>query len=164
MINITNKEAMYPPVYLEDYQYYNNNNLYNCYAYALQLRITMDSLKEYGPYYIFNPGTITTKEVVDEYNSKLLLEGLKKDLEYLKINYSFEDLTRGEKEYLIAVYLSKYKFYYRGSYIRDYHFLRQNKDKTWSGKLGRYGRVVNYGNGIEVRDYELLRLVKLRKE
>ena len=113
----------YPPVFKE--QVFNFLKR-NCYAYALDLNVH-DSKKR-----VLYPGCISNQEEnPDIYSGAMLLERLKRDLEFLGFTFRFNDKNLKDNEYRIAIYAFPSLCY---DMPIGFHMARQDKDGYWSEK------------------------------
>ena len=115
-------ENEYPPIYVGRIV---NVRYTNCYAYALNIRIS-DMLKK-----IYYPGCINM-EGNDSYiySSDDLMKGLKKDLDFLGFSYRANSENLEDGEYRIGIYA----FPTFHDLPIGFHFSRQDKDGCWSEK------------------------------
>lgn len=111
----------------------NNYHFGNCYIYALVIP-TLESINNMFISYIdYNIGFISEKDIT--FNTRVLLDNFKRDLDILGIEYYSTCINDSNKHngYKVAMYKSK----------EDFHFIRENSDKVWSHKIG-------YSDNIEV--------------
>lgn len=108
----------------------------NCYAYALNIPIT-DERKE-----IFFPGCICDKNASkDMWTGNDIIEGIKKDLDFLKISYREDDGNIEKNEWKIAIYFVP-SFH---DMPIDFHVARLDDDGYWSEKTSWKGKVRRIG-------------------
>ncbi len=159
------------PSFEDDYRFYvENGSLYNGYAYALQLKVRMQSISKgiqtIVPGLIYNPGYLSGKyNCGDSYTPQSFIDGIKYDCDLLGIEYSSTDLKSkiNKDEYMIIAMLEKNEYC---EYLnRDFHFIRRNSDGSFSDKLGwsceirRANRKKIIKNNIE--RYEVIDILKL---
>lgn len=123
------------PNYNGDFEFYNCNKFNNCYAYALQLRL---ELRKKWPH--FTPGFLSdTLPKNDWYDLDTLIYCIQRDCETIGI-----DVTRSDLEEILLPnqYRVKLINHFYGT-SKDYHFFRENDDRSWSEK-GGWGIRVNH--------------------
>ncbi len=160
------KTLDYPLTFSNDISFYNHNKDYNCYAYALGLRIIDDYpfLADNG-LSIYNPGTISSLKRT-EYDETNLIDALLADCDLLGIECRETNvdskIDKGMAK--IAVYIESDDTYQD----RDFHFARLNKNGIWSNMEGSGGPVFCLGRGREnvcnIYGYDFLGAYTLRKK
>ena len=159
----------YPLSYANDFNDFNNNLNFNCYAYALGLKTKDDFefvLK--SALSIYDPGTISGFDTIDEkklilYDEKKLIEAFFADCDVLGIKCisTSIDSNVSSDASKVAIYIEP-----KSEIIRDFHFARQNIDGTWSNMVGAGGPVsVLYDNEVErIPGYNFLGAYSLKKK
>ena len=131
------KKASYPPVFESDKDFYSKSEL-NCYAYALQLKTDVVSLRKrcQSEYLYYMPGLLSKSNYNPNFISSHIVDYFLSDLDTFGIKHeeTHEDAEIEENAYKIAVYKSLVANF-------DFHFMRQNVDGSWSEKAGKYGEV-----------------------
>lgn len=163
----------YPPNYRDDhdfYQYANDTNfgfgsgkrVFNCYAYALQFNVDLYRSIYYKnlmrDFIRYCPGFLTD-DVPDFYCEENLVKLFFSDLDVLGIKFSdcnLEDDVTSDS-YKVIIMLEKKLIY------KDFHFIRQNSDGSWSEKEGYYGNVKIVNPDEKIKRYNLIHTVKLKK-
>lgn len=156
------KDAKFPPNYKSDFADFAGFGP-NCLAYALQLKTDYDKLQDLDPnmYYPYEVFFLSSKGVESETD---LVEAFFLVCKLLNIKCSYssieEDLIDGE--YKIAIMKSTYRKIFTDEY--DYHFIRENDDKTWSQKFGIDGTtsLIEYPF-TKCWGYKLLEIAKIKK-
>lgn len=167
------KRASYPPKYESDHDFYEYGNetnfgfgiekkLFNCYAYAMQFDVDLYKSKYYENKrencIKYNPGFLSNN-IPLIYTIDSLIEAVYYDLEILGINMSCCDLASpiSNDSYKIAIMIESNKI------NKDFHFIRQNYDGSWSEKQG-YGGSVNIVNPKEQnKNYVLIHTIKIKR-
>ena len=111
----------------------------NCYAYALDLPISDPKTL------VFIPGNIgnesSERENRNIWTSTDLVEGVKRDLDFLGISYREDDISLKKGEYRIAIYVIPTVC----SLPIGFHFVRQDETGEWSHKPSWKSEVKNLG-------------------
>lgn len=133
----------------------------NCYAYAIGSKFKDPD----GYDYIYNLGNIS--HII--YPPTTMLEAeraFKYDMAFLKISCrdsSFQEALSPDEWKVILFYDD----YFKDSY--DFHFIRQDKDGTWSYKDGVYGKTYSFNGNPEKAcelafvGYYILKVSKTRR-
>ncbi len=159
------KENKYPLSYIKDFSFYHQNPNFNCYAYALGLKtpnkyfnLRWDGLN------IYNPGTISQFKIII-YDEKTLIESFLSDCDILGfdiINSTIND-TISDNYFKVSIYLEENQ----DSFFRDFHFMRQNEDGTWS-HMKSVGGIVTLVSDAELSkcngNYNYLSTYALKKK
>lgn len=148
--NIIN--ATYPPNFSSDYTFYSKSPHFNCYAYAMQFR-------ELG--FDYEPGFVTTV-VPERYNIDSLVRAFYEDCKALLLSYNpcSIDEPNNKDEYKVGIMIEKYGHH---SSNRDFHFIRENVDGSWSEKAGYLGFVRTVENIKGHSKYDLVEVVKIKR-
>lgn len=144
------------PLFIEDKESYNSGN---CYCYAMGF----NSPKIIGEKYYDSCNRSLRHDVgfISELpysnDRKSIISALESDLEWLGIAFyecepDSENIHGG---YKIALYKSYF----------DFHFLRENSDKTWSHKLGYSNRIESFDTLplIVNRNYDYVKTLEIVK-
>ena len=128
------------PDFYRDNFYYNVKDIFNCYAYAMGFKLPKEYISKYNgknrnrgeDTVKFKPG-FTCKETRHYNSSTELIEHFCLDCDSLELpikksNIYDKNRTDG---YRVALYCN-----YICDEIFDFHFVRQNKDLSWSHKTG----------------------------
>ena len=162
------KSATYPPIYYSDYKFYNTNSEnfgLNCYAYAMQFKYNFKALRKKYPKIelIYEPGFLSIDGARDTGNPDLLIHYFTEDCKILGlecIRSSVND-SISNNEYKIAVFLSMNPCYFTS--VKDFHFIRQNADLSWSEMTGYCGEVQQKEYPRSSR-YDLVEIFKVKKQ
>lgn len=139
------------PVFEENQKKYTNGN---CYSYALGLSNpdgVSNVIMQTGMNIGYVGGSLVTSNDPEKY-----LYGIQKDFETLEVD--FYDSAIGEENkhggYKIAFYVSP----------KDFHFIRQNIDGSWSHKVG-YSKVIKMVNepGETFEGYKRVKTLEIVK-
>ena len=129
---------------------------FNCYAYALRICVDL------GAYYKREivPGFLSIGK--NEYyrdGPEAIVKLFKQDCEILNLKVSETSLNEplNENEYKVAVYACVC-----GSY-RDFHFIRQDSNGSWSHKRGWIKPIETYMEEDILRNFGIYQFVKLFK-
>lgn len=143
------------PDFYKDKHFYLNGN---CYCYALMIPtpdIFNDSYNSKSKFaFSHDVGFLAGNEYSNDVGD--CITNLKDDLEFLDISYYDSDIDEETKHngYKIAFYKSP----------DDFHFLRENKDGTWSHKLGYDGKIVRViPDDIILGNYKYVKTLELVK-
>lgn len=141
--------------------FYRDNHFYlngNCYCYALMIPtpdVFNDSYNSKSKLaFSHDIGFLTGNEYSNDVGD--CITNLESDLDFLNISYYDSDIDEENKHngYKIAFYKS----------FDDFHFLRENKDGTWSHKLGYDGKIVRVvPDDIILGDYRYVKTLELVK-
>jgi hypothetical protein len=120
------KNALFPPEWdaSNDSCYTLDPYNYNCYAYALQLRIPLIAYEDIN----YQPGFLTNATPCNKvYDQQSLLTGFLSDCEFLGLK---AEETETDSPLMKSAY--KIMVCHYDPAIQDFHFVRQNKDGNWS--------------------------------
>lgn len=150
------KNNQYPLCYEDDFQFYNKNPKFNCYAYALGLKTPnrFFGLKWEGVH-LYNPGTISSFKMI-LYDRSSLIEAFLADCDALGFNVSDKNNLE-YNSFNVAVYFERW------TNFGDFHFIRQNNDGTWSNMKG-VGGEVELLTDLNIPFYEHVKTYTLSKE
>lgn len=143
-----------------------NNPLYfngNCYCYALMLPIPEEFYNAYMNAYAdidfplslrHDVGFISKKEF--SLKPSKLLDNLKRDLDYLDIDYYETDIgsMNNHGGYKISLYCNPFE---------DFHFIREDSDGKWSHKLGYAGSIERINPSERIYNYNLVTTYEIVK-
>ena len=119
-------EKPFPPKFPDDeWTYSSIINITNCFAYAINSTVEVDDV-----YFIIKEEKVHIHD--PSYSDQEVCDAFEAIMQYLGIEYcrTKKDGRRPNHSYRIAVCN-----YVRG---RDFHFARQNKNGSWSHKMGWY--------------------------
>lgn len=156
----------YPLLYRADKRFYNGNYAFNCYAYALGLKVLNRNysflLKE--GLCIYNPGTISGFVDIN-HNETGLISSVMDDCDVLGLEFKPSDIDAPILSDMskIAIYIQPCDNVLRA---RDFHFARLNVNGKWSHMMG-FGGCVEKLTTYEVEhmpNYNYLGVYSLRKK
>ena len=156
-------DAKYPASYNYDFNRFLQFG-FNCYSYAMQLRSDYEYLQDLHDEmeYPYNPGYISGLKP-NCYTANNLSQAVADDCKSLGIqieNSNLEEVTSYD-EYKIAIYLNPILNHMTRQ--RDYHFLRQNDDLTWSHMNGVCGEISRYPIYKRIGMHELVDIAKIKR-
>ena len=131
---------------------------FNCYAYAL--RICVDFRAYYGE---IVPGFLTIgKNESYRDGPEAIVKLFKQDCQVLNLQVTETNLNEpiNENEYRVAVYACICRNY------RDFHFIRQDSNGSWSHKRGWLNPIETYEKDIlkNMGIYDFINIFKLTKK
>ena len=150
-----------PPVFGSHFYYYTSPIekgfplCFNCYSYALQLDIDLNTSKYFILGYIAN-------RKLEKYNKVRVIDSFLKDCEKLNISACETNI---EAENLIDTY--KIAIFIKPELLNNFHVIRQNIDGTWSHKPGWYRnpeRIELDNDAFNREEWELATVMKLSKK
>ncbi len=130
----------------------------NCYCYALGFKtpnIFNDVFVKFDDKMIGHNIGFVSDTVIDISNSRDLMFGFENDMSYLGIKYYDSEILKPNIHNGYKVSL------YRG--FEDFHFTRQNKDGSWSHKIGYEPIVIKCSDPADVLDYEIIHTYEVVK-
>ncbi len=127
------KSISLPPNFERDLEFYSKRNPdkeyrygFNCYAYAMRFPLEYSVCDRYfHAYYV--PGFLTTRPF-EIFDPSTLIELFNRDCDSLELRHepaNIDDPIEPDS-YKIEIFYSRKE--------KDFHFLRQNDDGTWSSK------------------------------
>lgn len=159
------ERASFPPSYDGDFDFYDSSFGFNCYAYAMQFKTSYEDLQNIHPdmLYPYNLGYISRGIPIFSYDSDNVLRYFLDDCNILGLDVRSSTLYDENlpDEYKIAILINKFRSISTGE--KDYHFLRQNDDYTWSEMKGLCGPVGLVSSPLNYRCHDLVEVVKIRK-